>query len=126
VSALPQMPHFRNPDRKYLDENDLLQSPFRRPVPGANLLWQNLHVRDVQKTDGKQQTQNIRIFEQLSFVGVRLIFISQGIDTCSEQAEILMATHGIVDSLYKQACEGRSAWTLLSRGLHEARNGNAD
>jgi ABC-type taurine transport system ATPase subunit len=31
------------------------------PVPGANLLWRNLHVRDVQKTDGKQQTQNIRI-----------------------------------------------------------------
>jgi ABC-type lipoprotein export system ATPase subunit len=31
------------------------------PVPGANLLWRNLHVRDVQKTDGKQQTQNIRV-----------------------------------------------------------------
>jgi DNA invertase Pin-like site-specific DNA recombinase len=43
---------------------------------------------------------SLRIFEQLSFVGVRLIFISQGIDTGSEQAEILMATHGIVDSLY--------------------------
>lgn len=31
------------------------------PVPGANLLWRDLHVRDVQKTNGKQQTQNIRI-----------------------------------------------------------------
>lgn len=31
------------------------------PVPGANLLWRNLHVRDVQRTDGKQQTQNIRV-----------------------------------------------------------------
>ena len=31
------------------------------PVPGANLLWRNLHVRDVKKTNGKQQTQNIRI-----------------------------------------------------------------
>ncbi len=31
------------------------------PVPSANLLWRNLHVRDVRKTNGKPQTQNIRI-----------------------------------------------------------------
>lgn len=31
------------------------------PVPSANLLWRNLHVRDVKKADGKPQTQNIRI-----------------------------------------------------------------
>jgi len=31
------------------------------PVPDANLLWRDLHVRDVRRTDGKQQTRNIRI-----------------------------------------------------------------
>lgn len=31
------------------------------PVPGANFLWRNLHVRDVKKVNGKPQTQNIRI-----------------------------------------------------------------
>jgi ABC-type cobalamin transport system ATPase subunit len=31
------------------------------PVPGANLLWRNLHVRDVRKANGKPQTKNIRI-----------------------------------------------------------------
>ena len=31
------------------------------PVPGANLLWRNLHVRDVRKVGGKPQTQNVRI-----------------------------------------------------------------
>lgn len=31
------------------------------PVPGANLLWRNLHVRDVRKVNGKPQTQNVRI-----------------------------------------------------------------
>ncbi len=31
------------------------------PMPYANLLWYNLHVRDVQKVKGKQQTKNIRI-----------------------------------------------------------------
>ena len=31
------------------------------PVPEANLLWRNLHVRDVRRNDGKQETQNIRV-----------------------------------------------------------------
>lgn len=31
------------------------------PVPAANLLWRNLHVRDVNRTSGKQETQNIRV-----------------------------------------------------------------
>ncbi len=31
------------------------------PVPDANLLWHELHVRDVQKKNGKQATKNIRI-----------------------------------------------------------------
>ena len=31
------------------------------PVPDANLLWHDLHVRDVQRIDGRQQTQNVRI-----------------------------------------------------------------
>lgn len=31
------------------------------PVPDANLLWLNLHVRDVQREDGKLKTENIRV-----------------------------------------------------------------
>ena len=31
------------------------------PVPDANLLWRDLHVRDVRRTNGTQQTQNIRV-----------------------------------------------------------------
>jgi ABC-type taurine transport system ATPase subunit len=31
------------------------------PVPDANLLWRDLHVRDVQRANGEQRTQNIRI-----------------------------------------------------------------
>jgi site-specific DNA recombinase len=40
------------------------------------------------------------IHDELRFACVRLVFVSQGIDTDSEQAEVLLATHGIVDSLY--------------------------
>jgi energy-coupling factor transporter ATP-binding protein EcfA2 len=31
------------------------------PVPSANLLWRDLHVRSVKRSNGKQQTSNIRI-----------------------------------------------------------------
>ncbi len=31
------------------------------PIPRARLLWRNLRVRDVERIDGKQQNQNIRI-----------------------------------------------------------------
>jgi energy-coupling factor transporter ATP-binding protein EcfA2 len=31
------------------------------PVPDANLLWKNLHVRDLKKTDGGQDTKNVRV-----------------------------------------------------------------
>ncbi len=34
---------------------------FALPVPSTNLLWRDLHVRDVQKHNGKTQTQNVRI-----------------------------------------------------------------
>src|SRR5581483_3142781 len=31
------------------------------PVPDANLLWRDLHIRSVQRANGKQDTRNIRI-----------------------------------------------------------------
>jgi site-specific DNA recombinase len=43
---------------------------------------------------------SLRIFEQLRFAHVRMIFVSQGIDSDSEQARVLFGIHGIVDSLY--------------------------
>jgi len=31
------------------------------PVPVANLLWRDLHVRNVERQEGKQKTQNVRV-----------------------------------------------------------------
>ncbi len=31
------------------------------PIPDANLLWRNLHVRDVERVDGKPETKNVRV-----------------------------------------------------------------
>jgi ABC-type lipoprotein export system ATPase subunit len=40
-----------------INRRDLIAAP----VPDANLLWKNLHVRAIQKGNGKQKTKNIRI-----------------------------------------------------------------
>lgn len=40
-----------------INRRDLLMVP----APASNLLWRGLHVRNVQRINGKQQTQNIRI-----------------------------------------------------------------
>jgi DNA invertase Pin-like site-specific DNA recombinase len=42
----------------------------------------------------------LRVLQALKFAGVRVIYISQNIDSTSEQAETLIAVHGLVDSLY--------------------------
>jgi site-specific DNA recombinase len=42
----------------------------------------------------------IRVMQQLKFLGVRVIYISQGIDSESEQADALVAVHGLIDSMY--------------------------
>jgi hypothetical protein len=41
-----------------------------------------------------------RFYEQLAFVGVRVLALSQGIDSQSEQADVLLSVHGLVDSLF--------------------------
>jgi len=40
-----------------INRRDLLSIP----IPFSNLLWHNLHVRNVERINGKQNTQNIRI-----------------------------------------------------------------
>ena len=40
-----------------LNRRDLITMP----VPDANLLWRNLHVRDVKRANGKPETRNVRV-----------------------------------------------------------------
>jgi DNA invertase Pin-like site-specific DNA recombinase len=61
------------------------------------------------------------IFDELVFLQIRIVFVGQGIEMDSEQAEVLLATHGIVDSLYirelsKKAYRGVEGRAL--QGLH--------
>jgi energy-coupling factor transporter ATP-binding protein EcfA2 len=60
--------------RKWLEKRSAKDAPEKRPgvtinrrdliavpVPDANLLWRDLHVRAIQRSNGKQDTGNIRI-----------------------------------------------------------------
>jgi site-specific DNA recombinase len=69
----------------------------------------------------RRLADSMRIFEQLQFIGVRMIFVAQGIDTNSEQAELLVGVHGIVDSLYLKDLAKRTfrgVEQLALNGLH--------
>jgi site-specific DNA recombinase len=48
----------------------------------------------------RRQSDQSNIVDHLRFAGIRLISVTQGIDTGSDQADVLLTVHGLVDSLY--------------------------
>jgi site-specific DNA recombinase len=66
-----------------------------------------------------------RIREQLEFIGVRIIAVSQGIDSRDEQSGVLFDVHALVDNLYikelaKKTHRGMEGLAL--RGFHTGGN----
>src|SRR5262245_33453126 len=89
----------------------LLAVSAQRPLP-----FQVLLVDDSSRV-ARDIADAIRVLQTLRFFGVRVIYISQHIDSANEQAETLVAVHGMVDSLYlkemakkiKRGLEGQQA-----------------
>jgi site-specific DNA recombinase len=48
----------------------------------------------------RRQSDQSNIVDHLRFAGIRLISVTQGIDTGSDQADVLLTVHGLVDHLY--------------------------
>ena len=44
----------------------------------------------------------LNLYERLTFAGVRLVAVSQGVDSDSSQAEILFGVHGLIDGVYSR------------------------
>jgi DNA invertase Pin-like site-specific DNA recombinase len=72
----------------------LLAAAERRPLPFDVVL-----VDDSSRIS-RDVSDAIRVLQQLRFQGVRVLYLSQNIDSANEQAETLVAVHGVVDSLY--------------------------
>jgi DNA invertase Pin-like site-specific DNA recombinase len=96
----------------------LLAAAARRPLPFDVLLVDDSSriARDI--------SDAIRVMQTLKFYGVRVIYISQHIDSANEQAETLVAVHGMVDSLFllemakkiKRGLEGQQARGFATGG----------
>ncbi len=42
----------------------------------------------------------MHVFKQLDFMGIRIVAVSQGIDTQDDQSEVLMTVHGLFDNIF--------------------------
>ena len=58
----------------------------------------------------------LNLFERLTFAGIRLVAVSQGVDTDSPQAELLIGVHGLIDAVY---------WRELATKTHRGMQGRA-
>jgi site-specific DNA recombinase len=65
----------------------------------------------------RNQGETARVFERFNFIGIRIVAVSQGIDSDSEQADVLMAVHGLVDSLYIKELGKKTYRGLEGRAL---------
>jgi site-specific DNA recombinase len=72
----------------------LMSAAARRPRPFDVLL-----VDDSSRV-ARDMADAVRVMQPLTFYGIRVIYISQNIDSANEQAETLVAVHGVVDALY--------------------------
>src|SRR6185436_10519242 len=84
----------------------LLEAAVTLPLPFDVLL-----VDDSSRVS-RDLADALRIVQRLKFAGVRVIYISQGIDSDSEQHETLIAVHGLVDGLYLREMAAK-----IKRGL---------
>jgi site-specific DNA recombinase len=63
----------------------------------------------------------LNLYEKLTFAGVRLVAVSQGVDTDSSEAELLIGVHGLIDAVYWRELAQkthRGMQGLALRGLH--------
>jgi site-specific DNA recombinase len=93
----------------------LLQAALSSPKPFDAIL-----VDDTSRIS-RSLADAVQLFQRLSFAGVRVIAVAQGIDSQSEQADVLVTVHGLVDSLYVKELAKKTHRGLegaFLRGLH--------
>ena len=58
----------------------------------------------------------LNLYERLAFAGIRVVAVSQGVDTFNPQAELLIGVHGLIDAVY---------WRELGQKTHRGMTGLA-
>lgn len=93
----------------------LLRAALAKPRPFGVIL-----VDDTSRLS-RSLVEAVQLQQKMTFEGIRIVAVSQGIDSLHEQAELLFAIHGIVDSLYVKEIAlktHRGLEGLALQGLH--------
>ena len=72
-----------------------------KAVTSPNCPFTMVLVDDTSRA-GRDLEETLRLHKLLQFHGIRLIAISQGIDSTSKQSKLLITVHGLVDEMYWQ------------------------
>lgn len=65
----------------------------------------------------------LNLYERLTFSGVRLVAVSQGVDSESSQAEILLGVHGLIDGVYSRELGLKTHRGMQGRALKAMHTG---
>jgi site-specific DNA recombinase len=118
---------FLDGDHIYIDEGfsgtGSDRPAFQRLLAAANSIPRPFDIILCDDTSrfSRSLSEALSIINKLAFQEVRVIFVSQDIDSSSEQADVQMTVHSLVDSLYvkelaKKTHRGMEGRVL--RGLH--------
>jgi site-specific DNA recombinase len=93
----------------------MITAALTRPAPFDVIL-----VDDTSRLS-RNLAEAMQLKQQLEFAGIRLIAVSQGVDSADEQADVIWTVHGLVDSLFLKELSKkthRGMEGLALRGLH--------
>lgn len=65
----------------------------------------------------RRLADTLNLYERLSFAGIRVVAVSQGVDTASPQAELLIGVHGLIDSVYSRELAQKTFRGMQGRAL---------
>jgi site-specific DNA recombinase len=71
----------------------------------------------------RKLSDTLSFSDRLKFVGVRVVFVSQGFDSDSPQSEMTVAMHGIMDSQYLKGLSDKTFRGLEGRVLQNLHHG---
>jgi site-specific DNA recombinase len=87
---------------------------------GSTRLFDCILIDDTSRLSRKL-ADALDLYERLSFAGIRVVAVSQGVDSDSSQAELLIGVHGLIDAVYWRELgqkTHRGMQGLALRGLH--------
>jgi site-specific DNA recombinase len=67
-------------------------------VAGPSIPFDGILIDDSSRLT-RRLADALNLFERLTFAGIRIVAVSQGVDSDNPQAEVLMSVHGMIDAV---------------------------